>query len=381
MKMKKLLITATILFFCVSSMVFASGEVKIGFHSPLTGWAAGDGLSALRGAQLAEKHINGKGGINGKKIKLVYYDDRVEAKESVLVARKLIEKDRVLGVVSGSYSTPTRAAAPIYNKNKTPYISTIGTHPEIPINRKYVFQLAVMSPIHGRVGAKAAAEILKAKTAVLLIMDNDFGTAVVSGFKDLSPKFGIKILNEYKYPLGEKDFRSILSNIKKDNPDVIRASGYYEEAVRICQQAKEYGIKATIIGDEGYDSPKFFELGGDATEGVVITTNLDRGSKRSATEKFLSNYQKEYKIPADMVAASAYDGLLVMAYAIGKGGTNPDNIASSISKISNFEDAVTGPLYNFDKDGRVTRPIPVQVAKGKKWEPLWVCDELKIIKP
>jgi len=116
-----------------------------------------------------------------------------------------------------------------------------------------------------------AAEKLKAKTACLLIMDNDFGRAVTDGFRKMAPSLGIKILKEYIYPLGEKDFRSLVSNIKQDNPDVLWASGYYEEAAQICKQAKELGLKATIIGQEGYDSPKLFELGGEATNGVVIT--------------------------------------------------------------------------------------------------------------
>jgi branched-chain amino acid transport system substrate-binding protein len=381
MKFRHLVIVAAAFLLIVPTMVPAADEIKIGFHSPTTGWAAADGLSALRGAQLAVEYINGKGGINGKKIELVYYDDRVEAKESVIVARKLIEKDGVVGVVSGSYSTPTRAAAPIYNQAKIPYISTIGTHPEIPIGRPYVFQLAVMSPIHGRVGAKASVDILKAKTAVTLIMDNDFGRAVVSGFQELAPKLGIKILNEYVYPLGEKDFRSILSNVKKDNPDIIRASGYYEEAARFLKQAREMGIKATFVGDEGYDSPKFFELGGDAVEGVVITTNLDRGSNRPMTQWFLNEYPKKFTDQADMVAASAFDGILVLSHAIGQGGTDPDRIGAAISQIKNFESSVTGPFLFFDKERTVCRPIPVQIVKDKAWKPLWLCTDLNLITP
>lgn len=381
MSIRKLMIIAVTFLFIVPTVASAAENVKIGFHSPLTGWASADGLSALRGAQLAVEYLNNKGGINGKKIELVNYDDRVEAKEAVIVARKLIEKDGVVGVVSGSYSTPTRAAAPIFNQAKTPYLSTIGTHPEIPIGRPYVFQLAVMSPIHGRVGAKAAADILKAKTAVTLIMDNDFGRAVISGFQKTAPNVGIKILNEYVYPLGEKDFRSILSNVKKDNPDIIRASGYYEEAARFLKQAREMGIKATFIGDEGYDSPKFFELGGDATEGVVITTNLDRGSNRPMTKWFLNEYPKKFKDSADMVAASAFDGILVLAHAIGQGGTDPDRIAAAISKIKNYESSVTGPFLYFDKERTVCRPIPVQVVKDKAWKFLWLCNDPALITP
>jgi branched-chain amino acid transport system substrate-binding protein len=379
--LKRIILAILVSLICLPLTAMAADEVKIGFHTPLTGWAAADGKSALQGAQLAVEMLNASGGINGKKIKLVYYDDRVESKESVIVARKLIESDQVVGVVSGSYSTPTRSAAPIYNQNKMPYISTIGTHPEIPINRKYVFQTAISSPIHGHVCAKAAAVKLKAKTAVMLDMDNDFGIAASDGFRKMAAKFGIKIINEYKYPLGEKDFRSLLGNIKKDDPDVLWATGYYEEAARIAKQSKEVGIRATILGQEGYDSPKFFELGGEATNGVIITTNLDRGSDRAVTKEFLNAYMEKNKIAADMVAASAFDGIKLMAAAIKEVGTNNDKIISFLAGVKDYEDAATGPLFSFDSQGRVTRAIPAQIVKNKAFTSFYVSEDLELITP
>jgi branched-chain amino acid transport system substrate-binding protein len=380
-EMRSIVIMLCVILLLVPALAFGADEIKVGFHVPLTGWAAADGQSSLRGAQLAVKFINAAGGINGKKINLVYYDDRCEAKDAVVVARKLIESDKCVGVVSGSYSTPTRAAAPIYNQSKVPYISTIGTHPEIPIDRKYVVQVAVMSEIHGKVGAKMASDKLKAKTADLLIMDNDFGTAVTDGFRKKAPTFGIKILNEYKYPLGEKDFRSLLSNIKNDNPDVLWASGYYEEAAQIAKQAKEMGVKATIIGQEGYDSPYLFKLGGDAVNGVVITTSLDRGSARPATKNFLTEYLKDYKVPGDQVAAQAFDGVNVIAYGLKKGGSDPDKIVDAISQIKNFEDAATGPIMYFAQNRVAIRPIVVQIVKNQAFTSFYTTTDKDLILP
>jgi branched-chain amino acid transport system substrate-binding protein len=378
--MKRWVIMLCAIFLLVPVLVFGA-EIKLGYHVPLTGWAAADGQSSLRGAQLAVKFINAAGGINGNKINLIYYDDRVEAKEAVTVARKLIESDKVVAVVSGSYSTPTRAAAPIFNQAKVPYISTIGTHPEIPIDRKYVVQVAVMSEIHGKAGAKMAQEKLKAKTACLLIMDNDFGMAVTDGFRKMAPTFGIKILKEYKYPLGEKDYRSLLSNIKQDNPDVLWASGYYEEAAQICRQAKELGIKATIIGQEGYDSPKLSELGGDAVNGVIITTSLDRGSTRAATKKFLTEYLKDYKVAGDQVAAQGFDGVFTMAAGLRKGGNDPDKIVAAITELKNFEDAATGPIMYFDQNRVAIRPIVAQIVKNLAFTSFFITTDKTLITP
>jgi branched-chain amino acid transport system substrate-binding protein len=380
MRDKSLLVVLCLVFLLVPFVAFGADEIKIGFHSPLTGWAASDGLDTFRGAELAVKSINAGGGINGKKIKLINYDDRCESKEALIVANKLIESDKVVAIVSGSYSGPNRAVAPIFNQNKIPYISCIGTHPEIPIGRPYVVQVAVMSEIEGRVGAKVAVDKLKAKTASLLVMDNDFGMAVTDGFRKLAPKFGIKILNEYKYPLGEKDFRALLGNVKRDNPDVLWASGYYEEAAQISKQAKELGVKAQIIGQEGFDSPKLIELGGDATEGVLFVTNCDSASQRPVNKKFKADFEKEYKSGADANAAMSFDGMNILAEALKKVGTNPEKIVAYISQLKNY-DAVSGPFMYFDQERRVVRPIPVMIVKSKAFATYYTSTDKDLIAP
>ena len=86
----------------------AADTIKIGFNAPLTGFAAADGKSALTGAELALEQINAAGGVNGKQLELVVYDDQASPKESVPVANKLIEQDKVVIGISGSYSGATR---------------------------------------------------------------------------------------------------------------------------------------------------------------------------------------------------------------------------------------------------------------------------------
>jgi branched-chain amino acid transport system substrate-binding protein len=380
-KRASILLLSLILVFSLICLSYAAETIKIGAHVPLTGWAAADGLSARRGMELAVKFINDAGGIDGKLLQLILYDEKSEAKEAVLAARKLIERNKVVVAISGSYSTPTRAAAPLFNAAKIPYISVIGTHPEIPLNRKYVFQVAIMSELHGRVGAKVAADKLNAKSASLLVMDNDFGIAVTAGFKEYAPKLGINIISEYKYPLGENDFRSLLNNIKKDNPDVLWASGYYHEAAQIAKQAKEIGLKTTIIGQEGFDSPMLFELGGKETDGILITTSLDRDSDNPLTRKFLEDYKNAYGVEADMIAAGAFDAVELFAFAIKQSGTDADAIVETISNLKNYENAVSGPFIRFDEEGRVIRVLVVEEARDLEFHRFYVVDEPEYITP
>ena len=107
------------------------GPIKIGFFAPVTGPAAADGQSVLNAAKLAVEQKNKAGGINGRQVELVYYDDQFDTKQAVSIAQKLTTKDGVVAVVSGSYSGPTRAVAKIYQDAKIPMISAYANHPDI----------------------------------------------------------------------------------------------------------------------------------------------------------------------------------------------------------------------------------------------------------
>jgi branched-chain amino acid transport system substrate-binding protein len=171
-------------------------------------------------------------------------------------------------------------------------------------------------------------------------MDNDFGRAISFGFAERAEKLGATILTKqmYKFP-GEKDFRPFLTRIKEGNPDLIFAAGYYNEAAAIVRQAKELEIKGILMGEEGFDSPKFLEIAGPAAEGVIIATNLDRDDPRPVVQNFLKNYKAAYKIDPDMVGASSYDAFMILVNAIAPGAVNTQllrevlNVGSGPGKI------------------------------------------------
>ena len=341
----------------------AEDTVKIGLFVPLTGFAAADGHSALVGAQIAVDFVNSAGGINGVPLELVYYDDACRADQASAIARKLIEQDKVVIAISGSYSTPTRAAATIFQQAGVPLISAYAIHPSIIETGNFIFRVGMGAPVEGIAGAYLAVEKLGAKRIALLTIDNDFGISLTKYFKNTVLQLGAEIVFEKRYPLGESEFREVLSSIRAKNPDLIWAPGYYAEAANIVSQARELGIEATIVGQEGYDSPKFIELAGEAAEGVIIVTDLNRDSDRPVVQQFLQEFQTRAGIPADMVGASAFDAVKVAAHALAQAGTDPDAIAAAINGIRHMEDVVTGPFYAF-LGREAIRPVEVQIVKG-----------------
>ena len=164
-------------------------NIKVGFNVPLTGFAAADGKSALHGAEIAVNQINKSGGISGKKIELVVYDDQASPKESAPLASKMISQDSVIAGISGSYSGATRAAATIFSENNIPYISAYAVHPDITRAGDYIFRTSFMGEVQGRAGAKLIGEMLGKKRVTMVTLNNDFGKSLAAGFKEQAKNY------------------------------------------------------------------------------------------------------------------------------------------------------------------------------------------------
>jgi branched-chain amino acid transport system substrate-binding protein len=356
------------------------GPIKVGFFSPMTGFAAADGTSALQAAQLAVKMINEKGGVLGRQLELVHYDDAAAPDQASSISRKLIEQDKVVAGISGSYSGATRAAAPIFQEAGVPMISAYAIYPDITATGDKIFRVGTLATVQGRVGAELVGKILGAKKVAILTVDNDFGVSLTEGFKQHATDLGLDIVLEEKYPLGETEFRPIIGKIKEANPDAVYATGYYNEASNLVSQAVDEGLTTQIIGQEGYDSPKLMELAGMAAEGVIITTDLNRDSDRPMTKLFLEQYKAEYGEDADMVGASAFDAVQVLAYALNTAeATDADAITQAIAGLKNFEDVASGPFWSYTDKREVVRPVSSQIVKDGAFHLYHEFDDLDLV--
>ena len=336
-------------------------SVKIGFNVPLTGFAAADGKSALNGAKLAVKQANQAGGINGKMIELVVYDDQASPKQAVPISNKLIEKDKVVAAISGSYSGATRAAAGVFQSAEIPYISAYAVHPEITKAGNYVFRTSFMGEVQGRAGAKLIGATLQRKLVVLITLKNDFGKSLAAGFKEAAGQFNLQIVNEYEYSIKDRQFGPIVAKVKADAPEAIYATGYFFTAGPLVSQLRAAGITVPVIGQEGYDSEQFIKIAGKASEGTIITTSLDRDSNSSETRSFISEFEAMAGHKVDMVAASGHTAMKVLVAAMKKAGTtSPSAIRNAISQTNLV--ASTGSI-SFNDLGEVQKNVQVQVVR------------------
>jgi branched-chain amino acid transport system substrate-binding protein len=370
--------TAAIAVAALFSTASFAQDIRIGFHVPQTGFAAADGKSALHGAELAVEQINAKGGVLGRKLALVVYDDQAKADQAQPIANRLLG-DGVKIVISGSYSGPTRAAAGIFQQAKIPYISAYAIHPDITRAGDYVFRTSFMGEVQGRAGAKLVGDVLKKKRVTMINLNNDFGQALGAGFKEAAPKFGIEIVSEYNYGISDRQFGSIVASVKRDNPELIYASGYFFTAGPLVSQLRAGGVTATIIGQEGYDTPNFIDIAKSAAEGVIITTSLDRDTKDPEMRAFIDGYEKKYNVASDMVAATTNTAVRVVADAIARAGAeDPLKIRDALrkSKVS----TATG-IIEFNDLGEIKKNVQAQVIKDGKFRHFAVIEDPVLLAP
>lgn len=367
----------------VSSLAFGAETIKMGLLVPLTGPAAADGTSALYSVQIALDQVNKDGGVLGKQIELVYYDDRADAKEAVALAYKLIEQDKIAAFVAGSYSLPTRAVAPIFQEERIPLVAAYAIHPDVTTAGDFCFRNGFLGFVEGKAAGYASHKLLGAKTVALLTSDNDFGRTLVTGFKEYADKYApdLKIVSEQAYPFSEKDYKPYLSKIKELNPDVIFASGYYFQTGPLLRQARELGIESKILGEEGADSPKLVEIAGEAAEGFYIVTNFDRDDPRPVVQNFLKEFRGRHKFEPDMVGASAYDAFMIIVNAMRTAGTTDGKPVRDAIAATVGYDGLTGVMGGFDEIGEVVKPVQVQVVKEGLLRHFGVVDDPELIKP
>jgi branched-chain amino acid transport system substrate-binding protein len=383
MKLIRSLLALTIAIVCSLGAAEAAETIKIGLLAPLTGFAAADGLSVKNSVDLAVEKVNKEGGLLGKKIELVTYDDRADAKDAVALAQKLIQQDKVVGLVAGSYSMPTRAVAPLFQDEGIPLVAAYAIHPDVTKAGDFNFRNGFLGAVEGRGAAYTAVELLKANKIALLTSDNDFGRTLAEGFNAYIATFAkgkAEVVIALTYPMSEKDFKPYLSKIKEVNPDVIFSSGYYFQTGPVLKQARELGMKSQIIGEEGADSPKTVEIAGEAAEGFVIVTNLNRDDKRPFVQEFLKEYESRFKIQPDMVGASAYDAFMIICDGIKRAKSTTGKAMRDAIAATKDYDGLTGVIKGFNK-GEVVKEVQVQQVKNGRFRYLGVITDPALITP
>jgi branched-chain amino acid transport system substrate-binding protein len=343
--------------------------IKIGVYEPMTGAMAAGGQMTLDGITLANKM---KAEVLGKPVEIVVVDNKSDKTEAATAMSRLIEAEKVVGVVGSYGSSLSMAGGEVSEKAGIPVVGCSPTNPLVTKGKEYYVRACFIDPFQGAVMAKYAVDELGAKTAAIIQdVAQDYSVGLSAFFRDGfiqltgDPK---SIVAFTSYQTGDADFTAQLTYAIAQNPDVIFSSGYYGEAALLCKQARELGYEGALLGGDAWDAPELIQIGGEAVEGVAFSTHYDpKGAITPASAEFVEAFKAEYDREPDAFAALGYDAYMLLLDAIERAGSvDGKAIADALHSTDKFE-GVTGWI-TLDESGDAVKSAVIKTVKDGKFE-------------
>src|SRR6516225_7349085 len=363
--MKRLFLLIFGVILAIAGSAFSQDTIKIGEFGSLTGDNASFGTSQNNGVQMALEEINAAGGVLGKKIDLIVEDNETKQGETTTIVRKLNSQDHVVAIIGEVASSKTLEAAPIAQAAKIPLIATAATNPRVTQVGDYIFRVCFTDDFQAVVIARFVLEKLKLnKIAFMTDVKQDYSVGLTNIAKDYLAKHGATIVKEQSYSSGDKDFRAQLTDLKAAAPDVIIITGYYPEAALIAKQARQFGIKSTFVGGDGWDGSSLIPVGGKAIEGAYFSNHFSTEDKSPLVQDFVAKYKQKYNAVPDAFAALGYDATKLLADAIKRAGsTDPEKIRAAIQDTKEFP-GVSGKITIGTDRNAVKSAVIVTIKDG-----------------
>jgi branched-chain amino acid transport system substrate-binding protein len=358
--------------FCGSA--FATGTIRIGGLFSVTGPAAFIGDPAKKTLEMLVKEANHKGGINGMKVETIIYDTGGDPTKAVQLATKLIKEDNVNVIVGPSTTGETMAVIPLVEKAKIPMISSAAGGKIVDPVKHWVFKTAASDHI-------AVQKLLNyvhsknQKRIALLTVSDGFGTSGREQLKAYAAKQGFTIVADEVFAPKDTDMTPQLTKIRGIKPDAIICWALNPGMALIAKATKQLNIKVPLYMSHGTATTKFIELAGESADGVVHPAGkmaiYDSLPKSDPQAKLLKDYYLEYKKAygeeATTFGGYAYDAFRLIASAVEKGNTTPEQIRNGIEQAKKLP-SISGIFTMTPKDHNgldLSSLVMVKITKGK----------------
>ncbi len=362
--MKKILSLA--LAASVACTVSMAKEIKVGAVMPMTGPLAAYGQTANLGIELAHK-LQPKLK-NGDTIKLVLLDNKGDKVDTATATTRLITSDKVVAILGALTSSNTAQVISIADKKKVPVIASVATNDKLTMRRKYANRVCFTDSFQGEVVAQYAKD-KGYKTAVVVVDQAQvYSLGLAKAFQKKFKSVGGKILKKIKITSGDKDFKAVVSQVKKLNPDFLFLPTYHPEASMIARQSKQLGLDKPMFSGDGVANQTFIDLGGKAVEGYMFTDFFDYTNPPSQTSKDFVEFHKKDTGKAEVnsftaLAADTYN-ILINAMNNCKDPSDSVCVNKELKKTKNF-DGASGTI-SLDESGNATRSAVIKVIKDGK---------------
>jgi len=319
------------------------------------------GIPELRGARYAIDEINQSGGVLGKKLKLIEYDNKSSAIGSKKVALQVAKTDAI-AVIGAAWSSHSLAMAPVLQEAKIPMITPVSTNPDVTLVGDYIFRICFIDPFQGTVMANFAMLDLNAKTAVIFTNTSEkYCIELAQCFSDHFKKKGGKVLWEADYNTETSNFSLLLKKMKSLQPDVVFLPGTNRDSGFIIKQARKMGVTIPFLGGDAWNE-EMYKYGDKDIEGSYFSSHWHLQSSNEKSKQFVENYQKKMGSFCEAEIPLAYDAVMLLADAIKRANSfQRSKIRDALAATTKFQ-GTTGNI-NFDKNRN-----PVKSAVIRKFE-------------
>lgn len=357
--------------------VRAEGTIKIAVPAAFTGSAAGYGENIKAGVEMKIEEINAAGGINGKKIEAVYFDDQCEPREAATVSTSIVNDADIVGIVGHLCSSAHLAALPAYVREGIPSITPTATSVAISGKNKdedgkvWSFRNVYRDDFQGQFLADYIDKVMGLKKVAVFYENNDYGIGLKEAFVKEAGKLGLTIVGQEAYKKGDQDYTPQLTKLKGAAPQGIFVAGYYPEGALIADQAVKIGLSVPKFGADGFDNADYIKLGGKATDNTFLTAPFLAETAGPDARKFIDAFKAKYKRDIDWMSANAYDAAAMLVDAIAKAGPDRAKIRAYLAGLTTPEKGykgITGNNY-FDASGDCLKPAFVKEVKDGKFVP------------
>ncbi len=327
----------------------SSKPIKIALYAPLTGNNAQYGLTYQATINALCEKVNEEGGINGREVVVEVFDDKNDQKEALNVANLIVSDPEIVAVIGSQTSSPTLAAAPVFEEAGIPMITPQASHVDITPTGEHIFSMSCLATFEGGVIAQRMIEDGYKKVAAIYAND-DYGLNIMERWKSDITAANIEIVDTEEYIAGQtSDFTPLLSKIKEAGAEALYIVPSYADAAMICTQMEQLDMgNVQKYACSMCYTDSFFEAAGEAAEGTKVCNFI---YPETTDETFLALKEllkeKTSMENIDVYATNSYDAFMLLVDAMKEVGTDGDAIAKWLAEVKDWPGAC-GPV-SFDE--------------------------------
>lgn len=308
------------------------------------------------GAELAAEEINRSGGILGRKIRTVRYNNQSATVEKDLeLAKKIATDDKLVAVVGHYIGTGAVRASVTYEYSGIVFMAVTS----IPSFSEHGFTHVFRNVLSDSVTGMELADFAKKRGISKIVIIDDrtvYGKGLADAFHERASRIGISVITRRSYNARGVDFKPLFAEIRDLHFDAIFLGGSIPAAAYVIRQARLMGVTVPFIGGSGIDSPTFWDMAGKAAEGTIIPTAYHHDEKHLASQAFSRAFFARHHAYPDTWSAHGYDAIRALAAAMKQAGTTiPIVVASHLRFLENWYGALG--KYSFTKEGEVSGDI------------------------